>query len=409
MSDVKLDDGKKDKQIGIGGIPDWFKRFYAGTPGGRIQEATQPGSVEYSPVGQVPEQQYGISALGGGLRGIGRGVEAGLLNAGEAVYRFLTSQPQADYQQGLGSRAYSTDALPYSGPAETDRAASAGLRGRTGGTQYPVAEPTVTDALAEALAGYTDPVVDYSGYRDALMGQATDLNAQIAALYSQLGGTAQQNIDRLRDIYGSAEAGIGQTYDSSAQNVRQAYESAQQQAADQMARLGIEEAAGQILPSQALSQAEALAQLETGRAGGLSATARYGASAGEFGSQMAQAAQQQGAEQQTAVLRALQRQIAESQLAEAMALGQGPTAREQLAQDLDLRARLASPTGDPAMDQAFSEFMAEQQFKGQQAQLDAAKLQSDLFQALLAQTGDEATALERYLQVAPSVLGGAAQ
>lgn len=408
MSDVKLDDGKKDKNIGIG-IPDWFKKFYAGTPGGRIQEAQQPGSVEYSPVGQPEPELYGISGLGGGLRGIGRGIEKGALNIGEAIYRFLTSQPQADYGQGLGSRAYSTDALPYTGPAETDRAASAGLRGRTGGTQYPVEQPTPIDILTEALAGYQDPVVDYSGYRESLTGMAGDLNAQIAALYSQLGTSAQENIDRLRDIYGSAEAGIGATYDTSAQNVRQAYESAQQQAADQMARLGIEEAAGQILPTQALSQAEALSQLETGRAGGLSAAARYGASAGQFGSELAQAAQMQGAEQQTAVLRALQRQLAESQLAEAVARGQGPTAREQLAQDLDLRSRLASPTGDPAMDQAFSEFMAEQEFKAQQAQLDAAKLQNDLFQAILAQTGDEATALERYLAVAPSVLGGAAQ
>lgn len=408
MSDVKLDDGKKDKNIGIG-IPEWFKKFYAGTPGGRIQEAQQPGSVEYSPVGQPEPERYGISAFGGGLSGLGRGIEKGALNVGEAIYRFLASQPQADYGQGLGSRAYSTDAFPYTGPAETDRGASAGLRGRTGGTQYPVEQPTPTDALAEALAGYSDPVVDYSGYRESLTGMAGDLNAQIAALYSQLGGSAQENIDRLRDIYGSAEAGIGATYDTSAQNVRQAYESAQQQAADQMARLGIGEAAGQILPTQALSQAEALSQLETGRAGGLSAASRYGASAEQFGSELAQAAQMQGAEQQTAVLRALQRQLAESQLAESMARGQGPTAREQLAQDLDLRSRLASPTGDPAMDQAFSEFMAEQEFKAQQAQLDAAKLQSDLFQAILARTGDEAAALEEYLAVAPSVLGGAAR
>jgi hypothetical protein len=55
-----------------------------------------------------------------------------------------------------------------------------------------------------------------------------------------------------------------------------------------------------------------LAALEQGRAGGLSALERYGASSGDFASQMGQVAQQRGLEQNQALLGALQRQLAES-------------------------------------------------------------------------------------------------
>jgi len=174
---------------------------------------------------------------------------------------------------------------------------------------------TLEDILA--LAGQYAPQVDYSGYRQALADQAAQLNAQIQAMYSQLGEQAAANVGRIQDIYGGATSGIEAGYGSAAQNIADAYTSAQQQAADQMARLGIEEAAGQVLPTQALSQAEALAQIEAGRAGGLAAAERYGASGAQFGSEMAQVGQQQGTEQQAAILRALQRQGAESLLMEA--------------------------------------------------------------------------------------------
>lgn len=157
---------------------------------------------------------------------------------------------------------------------------------------------------------------DYSAYRAALTDQAQQLNAQIQAMYNQLAEQAGANVGRIQDIYSGATAGIEAGYGSAAENVAQAYQSAQQQAADQMARLGIEEAAGQVLPSQALSQAEALAQLETGRAGGLSAAERYGASGGQFGSEMAQVAQQQGTEMNAAILASLQNRLAESLAAE---------------------------------------------------------------------------------------------
>jgi hypothetical protein len=86
----------------------------------------------------------------------------------------------------------------------------------------------------------------------------------------------------------------------------------------------------------ALAQAQALSNLETGRAGGLSALERYGATGQDFASQMAQVAQQQGTEMNAAILASLQNRLAESLAAEQTGGGggggsRGPSLRDQMA------------------------------------------------------------------------------
>jgi len=173
--------------------------------------------------------------------------------------------------------------------------------------------PTLTEVIGGG-GGISGP--DYSQYRQALTDQAQQVNAQIQAMYNALGEEAAANVGRIQDIYGGASTGIGDVYGSAIGNVGDAYSSAQQQAADQLARLGIEEAAPAVVNPMALSQAEAISQLEQGQAGGQAATERYGASAGGFGSQMAQVAQQQGTEMNAAILAALQNRLNESLLME---------------------------------------------------------------------------------------------
>jgi hypothetical protein len=178
---------------------------------------------------------------------------------------------------------------------------------------------------------------DFSAYRNALIGQTEGLNARIQAMYNALGQEAQANLGRIQDVYGGAQAGVGDIYGSATENIGQAYSSAQQQAADQMARLGIEAAAPQVLDPMALSQAQAVSNLETGRAGGLSALERYGSTAQNFASQMAQVAQQQGTEFNAALLGALQQRLMDSIAAEQAGGGGGgggsrtPSLRDQIA------------------------------------------------------------------------------
>ena len=192
------------------------------------------------------------------------------------------------------------------------------------GPAYQITEPVVEEdpftafmaQFANQGSGGGRAAPDYSQYRQALTDQAQQINAQIQAMYNALGEEAGANVGRIQDIYGGASTGIGDVYGSAIGNVGDAYSSAQQQAADQLARLGIEEAAPAVVNPMALSQAEAISQLEQGQAGGLAATERFGSSASGFGSQMAQVAQQQGTEMNAAILGALQNRLNESLLME---------------------------------------------------------------------------------------------
>jgi hypothetical protein len=236
-----------------------------------------------------------------------------------------------------------------------------GLAGQTAGTAIPgQGTPTPTEMLGSAgggIAGGGMAGPDYAAYRAALTEQAQQINAQIQAMYNALGEEAQANLGRIQDVYGGAQTGVGDIYGSATENVGQAFTSAQQQAADQMARLGIEAAAPQVLDPMALSQAQAVSGLETGRAGGLSALERYGSTAQDFASQMAQVAQQQGTEMNAAILASLQNRLNESLLMEE----QGRQAAAQAA------ARASAAPAGPS----FRDMLAEQQFAFDVAQAAA--------------------------------------
>lgn len=208
-----------------------------------------------------------------------------------------------------------------------------------------VYEPSSAEQAQQLLAMYASQAgggggsrgPDYSQYRQALTGQAEELNARIQAMYNQLAKEADKNVGRIQEVYGGAEQGIGNVYDSATGNVSQAFGSAQQQAADQLARLGIEAAAPTVINPMALSQAQAVSGLEQGRASGQAAAERYGATAGGFGSQMAQVAQQQGTEMNAAILGALQQRLNESLLMEQQgrASGGGGGGRDPMRSAMD--------------------------------------------------------------------------
>ena len=243
---------------------------------------------------------------------------------------------------------------------EGDRAAANRLRRRfqdqsraTQETQV-VEEPATTDWRAEAeriLGGGPD----YSAYRasleDMVLNPQTGLSPRLQAMYNQLAEQAGANQQRISDIYGGASENVGSVYDTSAANVGDAFSSSQRQLADSLARLGIEEAAGQVIPQAAGRQASALAALEQGRAGGLSALERYGASSGDFASQMGQAAQQRGVEQNEFLLGALQRQLAESLGVEAQGAYDARLRAPGLARDLYEASQIGQPQAMSIEDQ----------------------------------------------------------
>lgn len=298
------------------------------SPAQRFATAITPNFVERALVGAytgappptlAPAGTSGAQGINRTIENLGRsaiGLPRDFFNVlGQTANYFGGRDPQqsanwGDYAFGASTAAPPT--TPSYGPGE-------GF--------YPSAPTGAADTgatMAGGGSGVSGP--DFSAYRNALMSQAGDLNARIQAMYNALGEEAGANVGRIQDIYGGAGEGIGNVYDSATGNVADAYGSAQQQAADQLARLGIEAAAPAVIDPMALSQAEAVSGLEQGRASGQAAAERYGASAGGFGSQMAQVAQQQGTEMNAAILGALQQRLADSLLMEEqgrMAAGSG--------------------------------------------------------------------------------------
>lgn len=200
--------------------------------------------------------------------------------------------------------------------AERDRRASAALRGtnleaRARPPYMPPEEPAAL-TFEDFMSGYQFDSSPYDNYMNFLLEQDEETMARINAMYAQLAGEAEANMQRISDIYGSAQATSGDVFGGSAQNIEDAYASASQQAADQMARLGVEAAAPAVFNPMALSQAEAVSGIERAGAASLDALGRYGATAQDFGSQMAQVGQQQGLEVTSAILRDMQQRQAEA-------------------------------------------------------------------------------------------------
>ncbi len=170
---------------------------------------------------------------------------------------------------------------------------------------------TPMEGFLETYGGQFDSS-PYDNYMNFLLEQDEETMARINAMYAQLADSAGENMQRVADVYDSARIQSGDVFGGSAQNIEDAYGSASQQAADQMARLGIEAAAPGVLDPMALSQAEAVSGIERAGAGSLDALTRYGASAQDFGGQMAQVGQQQGLEVSQQILRDMAQRQAEA-------------------------------------------------------------------------------------------------
>ena len=326
--------------------------------------------------------------------------------ATEGANRLFTSSPRAllNTAEDLGRFATGADRLPEPSkrlssylmplPASSDTGAAQqtpmftdgrvmdaikAIQGGQGDTTDQTAEETQTPV--DYLTEYALQGPDYGAYREAVTGQASDLNAQIQAMYKQLAESAGQNAEQIQGTYDTAIQGIGTGYDTAAQNVNDAYLSGQQQAADQMARLGIEAAAPAILPTQALAQGQAISNLEQGRGSGLAAANRYGATAGGFGQQMAQVAQQQGVEQNASLLNSLQNRLSDSFLRQAEGDYQAQLTAPGYAQDMYSASQLGQP--DPRQQQALAEFYADQQQLAIENDLSISQQNQSLYQSLL--------------------------
>ena len=364
-----------------------------------IKRAIDVASGRVPTASQVPKTpQYGINYLTSQLGGLKEGAVKGVFNAGDAFTRFISGRPGAPIGYGFGDLMYDPVAAQSAlgagsgnlnldvnnlsgggtytgqrdypqpgsqyyvpGAEQADKDALAQLVAQKAAEEEAANQPAPTDWLAEAIAYQNQFAPDYSSISQGWMDEGNLVNQRLQAMYDQIASRAGENVQRVSDIYSGASEGIGSVYDTASANTEQAYASAQQQAADQMARLGIEAAAPAVLNPAALSQAEAVANLESGRASGLGATERYGASSGDFASQMAQVAQQEGAQYQTSVTDALRRQMMNLEMQQQQDAYQRAMQAPGLAQQLQSVSQLNQEQGlTPEQQLAYERFAFEQ-------------------------------------------------
>jgi hypothetical protein len=266
-----------------------------------------------APTQERPEV-WGAPAVGQFFDEVGQGVKRSIFNAADFVNAFFRGEKPdvwaGDYAfpQTVGPQP----AVPGDIPAPIVPGDPRWDADEWRRQQGLIAEEPASRTLADMLAGHQFDSSPYDNYMNFLMEQDEETMARINAMYSQLADSAEGNMQRVADVYDSARIQSGDVFGGSAQNIEDAYGSASQQAADQMARLGIEAAAPGVLDPMALSQAEAVSGVERAGAGSLDALTRYGASAQDFGGQMAQVGQQQGLEVSNQILRDMQQRQAEA-------------------------------------------------------------------------------------------------
>lgn len=394
-----------------------------------IKRAIDVASGRVPTASQVPKTpQYGINYLTSQLGGLKEGAVRGAFNAGDAVTRFISGRPGAPIGKGFGDLMYDPVAAQSAlgagsgnlnldvnnlsgggtytgqrdypqpgsqyyvpGAEQADKDALAQLVAQKAAEEEAANQPAPTDWLAEAIAYQNQFAPDYSSISQGWMDEGNLVNQRLQAMYDQIASRAGENVQRVSDIYSGASEGIGSVYDTASANTEQAYASAQQQAADQMARLGIEAAAPAVLNPAALSQAEAVANLESGRASGLGATERYGASSGDFASQMAQVAQQEGAQYQTSVTDALRRQMMNLEMQQQQDAYQRAMQAPGLAQQLQSVSQLNQEQGlTPEQQLAYERFAFEQGQAGADIALEQERARNVRYQELYALLGDKA-------------------
>lgn len=329
MTDVRISEEKQP----------WYKRLLIAANNtvpvvGQLSRQAEVAAGRVPTLLQSPEQaaepKYGLSGLVSGLGTVGNDINRTYFNLSDQLGRFISSEAPSD-RPLLGDRMYDPQAIYDVNPnLETDRAASAALRGRLAPAQREALSARQEAAAEEGTGEMTfqdyldmyggsfnsQPYDDYMNY---LAQQDTDTYNRIQAMYAKLADDAGANVERIKDIYGGAEQGVGQAYEGAKGTTEAAYASAQQQAADQLARLGIAEAAPAVIDPMALSQAEAVSNLAASEGAGQSAVTQRGATSRDFASQMAQVGQQQGLEATAQILREMGQRQAEAAFQRAQA------------------------------------------------------------------------------------------
>lgn len=171
-------------------------------------------------------------------------------------------------------------------------------------------------ALAQQLGGGSR--VDYTPLMDRARQNQAEGDARLAALFSRLQGEIAADRPGIEQTFGDATTSVGQAGEDTRSLINAAYESAAQQRAQQLAALGIEEAALRD-EFTAGDQAAALARSAERQNISQNQLSENQATALNYNTQIGQSVGQQGAEYRAALERALFDRLAELEVAQSEA------------------------------------------------------------------------------------------
>lgn len=264
--------------------------------------------------------QGGYGLLGDAIRGLSDSQDSAarfsrdLYNAGGGVLGYLLGNKNLNRlgDNMLGGVRSATGRPRLGRPQaravedETDRRASSALRGQGRGKPSANISGTVRGQLeapqqrdlayflsqAESMMGGGP---DYSALRAALTNNAADVDARLSAMYRALENSVDADTEKIGGFYSEANDAVSKSAEQAANNIQQGYEAAQQSQNDELARLGIQDAAAQNTAAAGdqgfqMGQAARSGQVSQNLNTGLSANAKT------FNTNMANAAGFEGAE-----------------------------------------------------------------------------------------------------------------
>lgn len=323
---------------------------------------------------------------------------------------------EADEQKRAALRSSRTEGKggfhrPYrDNTGDSDRRRSARLRGRVPQAQReaPVDEgsgKTLMDYIAE-IESMMGGGPDFGALRDRLSSKTAESDARLEAMYRSLGQARDAAAPELARTYDTAKSEIEKAAEQTAAGISQGYQDAQNQRAEELAALGIEDAAARPEGERfAEDQGFARQIAAQGSQGSLNANAGNKASSLAYNTDMRGVGDMQGVEARASLQSRLQDDL--SQIAFQESAQRAQSRQSAISQAMQMMQADQAAQGDglsawqrAQLERDYAEFQADQQSNGQRVSIEQQEARRRSWQGLLEQfDGDVQKANEVYQQM----------
>lgn len=293
---------------------------------------------------------------------------------------------------------------------DLDRRRSTRLRGRVQQAERgaPVDEgsgKTLMDYIAE-IESMMGGGPDFGALRDRLSSKTAESDARLQAMYRSLGQARDAAAPELARTYDTAKSEIEKAAEQTAASISQGYQDAQNQRAEELAALGIEDAATRP-EGERIAEDQGFARqiAAQGSQGSLNANAGNKASSLAYNTDMRGVGDMQGVEARASLQSRLRDELAEIAFQESAQRAQSRQSAIGQAMQMMQADQAAQGDGLSAWQRAqlerdYAQFQADQQSSGQRVSIEQQEARRRSWQGLLEQfDGDVQKANEVYQQM----------